>query len=129
MPKIKSELCIYCFGNEFIKTDSLAKKLVSNLVFPNIKFINCSSPDDLPESNNLIILDVIMNISKSILITDIDHLSQFSCIGCHDLDLSFWLKLKKEMGELKKIQIIGIPPEGNRDQIQKELTSILSKLD
>ena len=113
---------IYCFGNEFLDYDSLAKELADQISLPGIEFIRCNSPEDIfLEEKHIIILDVVEGIDKTILITDPDQLKDNNIVSLHDFDLSFFLKLMKETKQIKKISIIGIPMKGDKQKIKKEI--------
>ncbi|MEE9525519.1 MAG: hypothetical protein V3V78_02830 [Candidatus Woesearchaeota archaeon] len=117
---------ILCFGNEFLKQDSLAKELADELEIPNYKFIKCNSVNDILESKgDLIIMDVVKDIKQVKIITDIDQLKANKLYSLHDFDLGFFLKLLKETGKIKTIKIIGIPQTGNKEKIKQEIYSQL----
>tara|TARA_Y100000310_G_scaffold322705_1_gene382050 strand:+ start:1436 stop:1804 length:369 start_codon:yes stop_codon:yes gene_type:complete len=118
---------VLCFGNEFIKEDSLAKELADEIKIKNTTFIKCNSLNEIIEckDKNLFILDVIENITKVIQIKDINQLKENKLCTLHDFDLSFFLKLMKTLGEIKDINIIGIPQKGNKEDIKKEIIKIL----
>jgi len=120
---------IYCFGNEFLENDSLAKELADEIVLPDIKFIKCNSPEEIfLEEENITILDVVENINKVILIEDIDQLKDNHISTLHDFDLSFFLRLKKEIGEINDVKIIGIPMKGNKKKIKLETISKIKQI-
>lgn len=117
---------IFVFGNEYIENDSLAKKL--DLKIEGVEFIDCKSASDLFNANekNPVILDVVEGIKKPMLIS-IDQLQEVKSVTAHDMDLSFQLKLYKELGTIKDATIIGIPMnEVNKEElidlIQTQLT-------
>ena len=113
---------IYCFGNEFLDYDSLAKELADEISLPGIEFIRCNSPEDIfLEEKHIIILDVVEGIDKTILITDPDQLKDNNIVSLHDFDLGFFLKLMKETKQINKISIIGIPMKGDKQEIKKEI--------
>lgn len=125
---------ILCLGNEFIKQDSLAKKIGENLKNSqeNIEIINIKdsfellnylqikgSSQDPQDNQNLIILDVVENLTKPQLIK-IDDLKQNKIISAHDFDASFFLKLIKT-----NIKIIGIPMEGDINKLSEDVIELL----
>ena len=126
---------IYCFGNEFWKADSIVKRLVDDIVkcadVNGIEFIKCNGPDDLGAEKDLIIMDVVKGIDKVMIIDDINQLKDFdlsNCAGCHDIDLGYWLKLRREIGELDSVKIIGVPELGNLNLIKEKVINQLFKL-
>ncbi|MBW3011051.1 hypothetical protein KY326_02440 [Candidatus Woesearchaeota archaeon] len=105
---------VYCFGNEFIKKDSLAKQIADELKVKGFEFVKCTSPDELEiESDTLVIMDVVKGTKNIVLITDVDQLKEHNPCSCHDLDLGYHLKLFQELGMLKKLYIIGLPMESD----------------
>ena len=118
---------VLCFGNQFLKEDSLAKELADEIKIENTTFIKCNSLNEIIEckDKNLFILDVVENITKVIQIKDLNQLKENKLCTLHDFDLSFFLKLMKTLGEIKDINIIGIPQKGNKEDIKKEIIKIL----
>ncbi len=119
---------IYCFGNEFVDGDSLAKKLADRLSVEGFEFIKCDSPDILMDNKDILIMDVVRGINRPIMIEDINQLKDKKIVSLHDFDLSFFLQLLQQIGQLGKIKIIGIPPEGDEEEIIKEVKNILRRI-
>ncbi len=61
-------------------------------------------------------------------INNIDKFAETKAISLHDFDLGLNLKLAKKMGKIKKILIIGVPPNINEEKAVKEITRIISNL-
>ena len=119
---------IFCFGNEFLKQDSLAKELADELKIEGFKFIKCDSPNELlTTEGDIIIMDVVKSIKKVIVIKDINQLKINKIYSLHDFDLSFFLKLMKETGKIKSITIIGIHQEGNKEEIKEQIKALILK--
>ena len=118
---------VYCFGNEFVKEDSLAKKIISNININGIEFKKCNSVEDIDEKDfkRLFIIDVVENINEVIAINDIDRLKDRNIISLHDFDLQFFLKLLRSMDKIKKITIIGLPQKGNLSKIREKIRNML----
>ena len=117
---------VLCFGNEFLKEDSLAKELADELKIPNVKFIKCDSMNDILETKgDIIIMDVVKGIDKPIIINDINQLKTNKLYSLHDFDLGFFLKLMKETGKIKSINIIGIPQKGDKEEIKEEIKELI----
>jgi len=119
---------IYCFGNEFLEDDSLAKEIADEIHLPGVEFIKCNSPEEIFNQDNIIILDVVDSINKATLIKDLSKLKNHNTVTLHDFDLSFFLKLMKEMKKIKKINIIGIPMNGNKEKIKEDIINLLNKI-
>ena len=102
---------ILVFGNPHLEDDNLAVKVSKRLDIKGLEVEHCSTPDDLLnyELENVLILDVAKGIKRVELFDDIDSLEFSVIFSLHDFDLSFFLKILKETGKVKKINIIGIP--------------------
>lgn len=121
---------IFCFGNEHIPGDEKAKVLAQKIQHPRFQFIMAESPFTiLNENHQIIILDTIKGLEKTQLLHTIEALSLAPSLTCHDLDLSFYLKLMQETGKIKKVKIIGLPHrEKNLQKLQKEVEHLLKKI-
>jgi Ni,Fe-hydrogenase maturation factor len=118
---------IYCFGNPYIKEDSIALELADILnadkeLNKRFQFIKCTSPDfllneDVPDE--LIIIDVVKGIDEVKVMHDIENLRLSKSTTVHDFDLGNTLKLLKSRGYLKKVIIIALPyaKEANKKQV------------
>ncbi len=121
-------ITVLCFGNEAIKEDMLAKEIADELEIDGIKFVKCSSVDDLLSySGNVYIMDVAKGLKEVTLIEDIRKLESNKLISLHDFDLGFFLKLMNEIGKIKNVKIIGIPMESNKEDAKKGVMKILKK--
>jgi Ni,Fe-hydrogenase maturation factor len=93
------------------------------------QFIKCSSPDFLEvDDNQLVILDVVKNAKDVVVINDVDKIKEYTIVSTHDLDLGHHLKLLKEIGELKKLTIIGLPPGMDKETAKQKIEKILKEL-
>ena len=119
---------VLCFGNEFIKEDALAKEIVDEIKLENVEFKKCNAVDEVfsyKDYENVLVLDVVRNANKVIFFDDIDKLQAHDMYSLHDFDLSFFLKLMKNIGKIKNIKIIGIPQKGNKELIKAEIIRLL----
>ena len=121
---------ILVFGNPYLKQDNLAVRVGKKLKVKGFEVVNCSSPDDLlnHDLSNSIILDVAQGISKVTFFTDIDSLEFSVIFSLHDFDLGFFLKLLKETGKVKKVNIIGVPQGYDEEKATVEVVKLVKKL-
>ncbi len=122
---------IFCFGNEFIEGDEIAKVLAKKIKkYKNYDFVIAESPSEILNiSNNVWILDVVKGLKKVELIKNPKDLKLPHSITCHDLDLGFYIKLMTQTGKIKNINIIGLPfGENNIKKLEKEVLKILEKI-
>ncbi|MBW2997070.1 hypothetical protein KY349_01875 [Candidatus Woesearchaeota archaeon] len=123
-------LYILCFGNPYLKEDNLAIQVADLIIadrIPGLEIIKCISPDEILGylDKNFIILDVVKDAKEVMLIDDIDKLKSGSIVSLHDFDLGFFLKLMKETGKIEKVKIIGIPQQGDINDIKKKIITLL----
>ncbi len=139
---------VYCFGNEFTDEDSLAKEICSELSgFEFVKIDNVLDFVEMSEiaackaisehaqkaklfdnkDSKLVIMDVVRGITRPKLFIGSDAFKTRPG-NAHDLDLGFFLKLLKKVKKEKTVHIIGVPSNGNKELIKKEVKKILAKL-
>jgi Ni,Fe-hydrogenase maturation factor len=101
---------VYCFGNEHIQNDKLAKEVAGKLNVPGIEFVMCDSVDEIFDAKGTIyIMDVVKGLKEPTIIKGTDHFKLCPKISCHDFDLSYFLKLLQKMGKINDVVIIGLP--------------------
>lgn len=116
---------LYVFGNEYLAQDSMARRVSEHL--QGIDIVHCHSPEELLEADEEIItiLDVVVGITKPIVITDITKLKTRNLVSMHDFDLGFFLKLMKELGQEKHVRIIGVPQAGDAKALAKDVEKLI----
>ena len=116
---------ILCLGNEFIKEDSFAKKIMLLLKKRGFNVIDIKDSFQLMNEieEDCFIIDVVKGISE-IKIINSDMLKSNSIISAHDFDAGFVLKL---LG--KKTKIIGIPFDfnGNVRDVVRDVKFFIQK--
>ncbi len=115
-------LKVFCFGNEWVEGDSLAKELADELEIDGVKFIKC---DDVEDVEDGVILDVVRGLDDVQVVTELDRFKSLQPCSAHDLDLAFFLKLLKEMGHLNEVKIICLPMGMEKERAKKELRRLL----
>ena len=116
---------VLCFGNEFVEEDSSAKQLADELRMPDVEFIKCDSLDGI--KGDVVILDVVKGLDDVRLIP-LEKVKDFHPVTMHDFDLGTELKLRKSVGEINKVTIIGIPMQGNKEDIMQGIIKLINEL-
>tara|TARA_Y100000310_G_C20661058_1_gene804835 strand:+ start:1826 stop:2236 length:411 start_codon:yes stop_codon:yes gene_type:complete len=121
---------IFIFGNVLVDEDSIPLKLLPNLKqeFEEIEFVEIDPTEDLPEEEQFIIIDTIINISEVKVLNDIDKIESMPNYSLHDFDLGFNLKLMKKLGKVKEVTIIGVPVNMEVDKSLESVKKIISNL-
>lgn len=121
---------VLVFGNPLLEFDNLPLKLIPKLKkkFPKIKFIEFDPTENLEnQGKDLIVLDTVKGIKKTILINSIEQLSKNKIYFMHDFDLGYNLKILKKLGLINSVKIIGVPMEINKREAFNQIQSILRK--
>ncbi|MFH1211949.1 MAG: hypothetical protein V1659_03400 [Candidatus Woesearchaeota archaeon] len=126
-----TEKIVLVFGNPKLEEDNLALKVSKELKLEGFTFIECASADSLLYfvDKDFIILDVVKGAKKTMLIDDVERLKQHKIVSLHDFDLGYFLKLLDKLGKLKNTKIIGIPQQGNIEEIREDVVKILKKIE
>lgn len=123
---------IYVFGNEYVAGDGRAVQLARELegAIEGISFVFVKPNEDLPfvDERHVVILDTVQGIKEVTLLEgDItDRLILGPLGSVHDFDLAYQLRYLKKLNRLGKVTIIGVPQEGDIDQLR--IQSIFRKL-
>ena len=123
-------MTIFVFGNPDLAMDSIPIKILPQLQkkFPSIQF-EVKDPNeewDVPEE--LIIIDtVISGCDTSRLFNDLDEFVGAPQLTMHDFDALANLKYLKKLGILKKVRIIGLPPNISEKRAVESIDKILKE--
>ncbi|MEM4264084.1 MAG: hypothetical protein QW666_04310 [Candidatus Woesearchaeota archaeon] len=117
---------IYCFGNEFIKQDSLAKKLADEIKIKGVELVKADSLEGI--NGDIVILDVVKGIKDVMIIDNLEKIKEFHPVSAHDFDIGTELKLRKAIGDIGKVTIIGIPMKGNKEEIKEKVKKIIETI-
>lgn len=120
---------VYCFGNEFVKDDALAKEVVDQINLEHVQFIKTDRPEIiLEEKDTIVIIDVVKCIKELTIIEDIDVLKERNIVSLHDFDLGFFLKLMKTAGTIQTVHIIGLPMHGDKQELARQVSNHLEAM-
>lgn len=119
---------VLVFGNPYMEADNLAVSLAQEINVEGFDFRVLQNPDEVlnyKDYEQVIILDVFKDIKEVIVVKDIEQLKQNNIYSMHDFDLSFFLKMMKQTGNLREVIIIGIPQQGGREGIKKKIIDLM----
>lgn len=121
---------IYILGNLNIKEDSLPLHLFSDLEnsFPDISFIHLDPTEELPEEEELVLIDSVVGLDEVRVLEDIEKIENSPQYSLHDLDLGLSLKLARKLGRIGKVKIICVPAHGEREMVFEEVRKEIRKL-
>jgi len=115
---------LYVFGNEHLEGDKLAREVASSL--RGFTVVHCRSPDELlGAEGDILILDVVKGIRKPMVIGDVSQLKTRKMMSLHDFDVGYFLTLMDGMGMGKKVKIVGIPQQGEKGKLAREVLALV----
>lgn len=126
---------VLIFGNPDLPEDSLPLKILPELrkLHPEISFkitdpneewdIPALSSTNVPEE--ITVIDTAIEINEITIFDTLEKFSPAPRVSLHDFDALANLRLLQKLGKIKKIKIIGIPPDYSNETALKELAEIL----
>jgi Ni,Fe-hydrogenase maturation factor len=120
----------WCEKNPYLKDDSQGVLVGKKLKLNGFQVEFCSHPAELlnHDLSKAVILDVAKGIDNVTHFDDVDSLEFSVIFSLHDFDLSYFLKLLKETGKLKKIDILGVPAGYDADKAVREIKFSFSEV-
>ena len=122
-------MTVFVFGNAALEQDSLPLRILPDLEtrFPGVSFQVLDPNEEWDVPKEMIVIDTVMGIKD---ITVFDGLEQFSAaprVSLHDFDAYANLRLLSKLGKLKKIKIIGVPPDISKEEAIHTISAELAK--
>ena len=103
---------IFIFGNPDLEIDSLPLQILPELqkTLPEIEFIIKDPNEEWNVPEEMVIIDTVVGLDKVTIFDDIDEFVGAPQVSMHDFDALTNLRFLKKLGKLKKIKVIGVPP-------------------
>ncbi|MFA6552163.1 MAG: hypothetical protein WCT19_01530 [Candidatus Paceibacterota bacterium] len=122
---------IYIFGNEDLDEDSLPIRILPELrkEFPEIQF-EIKDPNEEWENigEELIIIDTSVGAKDVMVFDGLEKFARSPNVGMHDFDALTNLRYLQKLGKIKKVKIIGIPPETKKSEALEKTDKIITDL-
>lgn len=122
---------IFVFGNPDMETDSLPLKILPQLEkeLPEIDFQIKDPNEEFEIPEEFVILDTVHGIDNVQVFSDLKSFSNHPHVSLHDFDLWSELRYLEKLGKLKKIKIIGIPPNiSQKEALLEEAIKTIRRL-
>ena len=122
-------MTVFVFGNAVLKQDSLPLCILSELQkkFPQIEFRALDPNEEWNAPEEMIIIDTVMGIKDIIIFDSLEQFSAAPRVSLHDFDAYANLRLLSKLGKLKKIKIIGVPPDISKEEAIHTISAELAK--
>ncbi len=120
---------IFVFGNPDLAFDSLPLQILPELEqrFPEIEFKTKDPNEEFEIPEELVIMDTVEGIDNVMLFENLKRFADHPHVSLHDFDLWSQLKYLQKLGKLKKIKIIGIPPDIARGEALKTVEALIAQ--
>lgn len=118
---------IFVFGNEDLKEDSLSLRILPELKkrFPGIEFEIKDPNEEWEDTEEITLIDTIVGISVIEVFDDLEKFQSAPRVGMHDFDALSNLRYLQKLGKIRKVKIIGVPPDMDKEEVIKKITKIL----
>ena len=119
---------VLVFGNEEMAVDSLPLRILPELRarLPERRF-ETKDPNeewDIPEE--LTVIDSVVGLDQPRVFTDLKAFVDAPRVSMHDFDAFANLRLLQKIGRLKRIRIIGLPPDMNEKDATTSVIAMLN---
>jgi hypothetical protein len=121
---------IYYFGNPLIRVDKKPIELIPHLVkkYKKLKFIHADPTETFELTDKtLFIIDTVVGIQHVTLFESLTEFVKSPRYSVHDYDVLSDAALLVKLGKIKKIYIVGIPPQGIVSELASQAAEILLK--
>ncbi|OGG12656.1 hypothetical protein A3D77_04025 [Candidatus Gottesmanbacteria bacterium RIFCSPHIGHO2_02_FULL_39_11] len=122
---------IYYMGNPLVRIDRKPTEIIPSIInkFKNIQFIYADPTENIDLINKtLVILDTVVGINKVTLFSDLNSFVRSPRFSVHDYDLLSDASILFKLRKIKKLEIIGIPPQGNMSILIEDIAGIINSL-
>lgn len=118
---------IFVFGNPDLPTDSLPLRILPQLRarWPQIEFVVADPNEEWEVPKNLTLIDTVQGLGAVTEFTNLDDFVRPPQITMHDFDAYTNLRYLQKLGKIKKIKIIGLPPNMGEQQALAEVTKAM----
>jgi len=121
---------VFIFGNPDVLGDSAPIEILPELqkLFPSANFETKDPNEEWSVPEELTVIDTVAGIKDVKIFDGLDAFAAAPRITMHDFDAYANLRLLQKLGKLKKIKIIGIPPEMPAGEAIQKTAAALMRL-
>jgi hypothetical protein len=120
---------IFVFGNGDLEMDSLPLRILPRLEekFSEVKFEVKDPNEDWNVPEELIMIDTVVGIKDVTVFEDLEKFSGAPRVSMHDFDALTNLRLLQKIGKIKKVKVIGVPPEMGEEEVVDKIIKIIKE--
>ena len=123
-------MIVYVFGNPDVSEDALPIRLVPLLrkACPSITFEVKNPNEEWEVPERLVVIDTVVGIDHIHEFHGLDDFARAPRVSMHDFDALTQLRLLQKLGRIKKVSIIGVPPDIEEHQALEAVVALLEKV-
>lgn len=118
---------VFVFGNIDLQNDSLPLRMIPKLQekFPDIEFEIRDPNEEWGVPEEFVIIDTVIGIKGVKVFNNLSKFLSTPRVSMHDFDFLTNLQYLTKLGKIKKIKIIGIPPDMKESEAIKKVSATL----
>jgi len=123
-------MTVFVFGNPDLPEDSLPLRLLPELrkLRPDMAFEVKDPNEEWGDVEDITIIDTVVGIKDIKIFNNLNDFVRTPRVSLHDFDAYTNLLFLEKLGKLKKIKIIGVPPEIDEGDALDKISGIINKL-
>lgn len=124
---------IIVFGNPDLPMDSLPLRILPELKkrVPDAQFLLLDPNEEwftlseVEGPQDVTVIDTVQGIEKVTVFADLKHFASAPRLTMHDFDALSYLRYLEKLGKVKKVTVIGVPPEIEEAKAIEEVAVML----
>ena len=128
MVRLRSPRVVFVFGNPDLPQDSLPLRLLPKLktLLPEVDFRVQDPHEEWEIGEEITVIDTVEGLAEVEVFDKLEHFTSAPRITAHDFDALANLRYLQKLGKIKKVKVVGIPPDGNEEKVLEKVSAILS---
>ena len=120
-------MIVYVFGNPDLPRDSLPLRLLPKLkvLLPGIDFRVHDPHEEWEIEEEITIVDTVEDLRKVRVFDDLEHFYPAPRVTVHDFDALANMRYLQKLGRVKRVEIIGVPPDLSEEKALSQVSKIL----
>ena len=123
-------MTVFVFGNINLDNDSLPLRILPQLreKFPDIEFEVRDPNEEWQVPEEFVIIDTVIGIKGVRVFNSLNKFLSAPRVSMHDFDALTNLRFLWKLGKIKKIKIIGLPPDINESEALQKVSRGIRKI-
>lgn len=121
---------VFVFGNADLPGDSLPLRILPALAarFQDVSFETKDPNEEWDVPKELVVIDAVAGLEAPRVFADLRSFADAPRVSMHDFDAFANLRLLEKIGKLKRVRIIGLPPDMDEDGAVAAAAALLASI-